>query len=559
MGLTPMRALPYYLVSQIGMLPATVIYVNAGTELARLNTSGDILSPALFASLTLLGVFPLLAKRLLETIKARRALRRYPKPHRFDRDIVVIGGGSAGLVSAYLAASLRAKVTLVEQNKMGGDCLNTGCVPSKALLRSTRLLHEIKNARQFGLNDATADHDLATIMQRVKETITAIEPHDSTERYAALGVDVRLGKAHVVSPYKVRINGGETLVTRNIVLATGARPCIPPIPGLEEKHCVTSDTIWDLRELPRRLVVMGGGPVGCELAQAFARLGSEVTIVEMLPHLLQHEDADIAERIYSQFVQEGIHVRLGHRAVAVKEDKQALKLYCETDGRETAFEFDVLLIATGRVPSTRGYGLEEIGVRLTDAGTVEVNEYLQTNFPNVFACGDLAGPYHFTHTASHQAWYATVNALFGSFKRFRVDYSTIPWAVFTDPEVARVGLNEQDAKAQSIDYEVTTYSLSDLDRAIIDGAARGIVKVLTVPGKDRILGATIVGAHASEWIVEFITAMRSRIGLNKILQTVHIYPTFAEANKYAAGTWKRNHTPQTLLKLLERYHRWRRG
>jgi len=557
MGLTPIKALPYYLVSQLGMFPATVIYVNAGRELAKLTSSGDILSPTLFFSLSLLGIFPLVAKRSIDAIKARRVLRRYDRPRQFDRDIVVIGGGSAGLVSAYLAATLRAKVTLIEEQKMGGDCLNTGCVPSKTLLRTARLIHEIRHAERFGLDQATEKHTLANVMQKVRESITAIEPHDSVERYTKLGVDVRLGKGYILSPYEVRIKD-ETLTTRNIVVATGASPCVPKIEGLAPEHFSTSDTVWNLQQFPRKLVVMGGGPVGCELAQAFARLGSEVTIVEMLPRLLHHEDPDISERVYSSFVQEGIHVRLGQRAVAVKTDSGETRLHCASSEGDTEFLFDHLLIATGRIPHTREYGLNELGIRLTESGSIEVNDFLQTNYPNIFACGDVAGPYHFTHTASHQAWYATVNALFGSVKKFRVDYSVIPRATFTDPEVARVGLNELEAKGNGINYEVTTFDLNDLDRAIVDSTNTGVVKVLTVPGKDRILGATIVGSHASEWIVEFVSAMRHRSGLNKILQTVHIYPTFAEANKYAAGVWKRRHAPDFALRLLERYHGWRR-
>ncbi len=559
MGLTPMRALPFYLISQLGMFPATVIYVNAGTELAKLTSTGNILSPTLVLSLTLLGLFPLIAKKTLDMLKAKRVLRGHTKPKRFDRDMVVIGAGSAGLVCAYLAAALRAKVTLIEKNKMGGDCLNTGCVPSKTLLRTSHLLHEIHNAKRYGIKNASAEFDFADIMQRVQQSITAIEPHDSVERYTALGVDVRIGDAHIVSPYHIRIDGGETLSTRNIVVATGARPFVPALSGLDSVSYSTSDTIWDLRDLPQRLVVLGGGPIGCELAQGFARLGSDVTIVEQLPQLLQHEDQDIAERVYSHLTNEGIHVHLQHRATAVEQTNSGPRLICECDGVNAAIPFDHLLIALGRKAYVTGYGLEELDVQLIGSGTLEVNDYLQTSYPNIYACGDVVGQYHFTHTASHQAWYATINALFGRFKKFRADYSVIPWATFTDPEVARVGLNEHDAKQQKIPYEVTTFNLDELDRAIVDSAAHGIIKVLTVPGKDRILGVTIVGNRASEWIVEFVSAMKHRIGLNKVLGTIHIYPTFAEANKYVAGAWKRAHAPQFALSLLEKLHRWQRG
>jgi pyruvate/2-oxoglutarate dehydrogenase complex dihydrolipoamide dehydrogenase (E3) component len=322
---------------------------------------------------------------------------------------------------------------------------------------------------------------------------------------------------------------------------------------------VTSDTIWDLRELPGRMVVLGGGPIGCELAQCFARFGSRVTQVEMLPRLLIREDPEISELVADRFRAEGVTVLTGHKAKAFRVENGEKVLIAGHGGGEVRIPFDQLLVAVGRAANTKGYGLEELGIPVTKAGTVETDEYLRTIYPNITACGDVAGPYQFTHTASHQAWYAAVNALFGSARKFRADYSVIPWATFTDPEVARVGLNETEAKEKNVSYEVTTYGLDDLDRAIADGAAHGLVKVLTAPGKDRILGATIAGEHAAELIVEFITAMKHGIGLNKILGTIHIYPTFAEANKYAAGAWKRAHAPQGLLRWVEKYHAWRLG
>jgi pyruvate/2-oxoglutarate dehydrogenase complex dihydrolipoamide dehydrogenase (E3) component len=456
-------------------------------------------------------------------------------------------------VTAYIAAAVKARVTLIEKHKMGGDCLNTGCVPSKALLRSATFLSHIQRAREFGLKSATAEFDFADIMERVQRVIKTVEPHDSVERYAKLGVECIHGEAKITSPYTVAVNG-KALTTRNIVIAAGARPFVPPIPGIEVLDYLTSDTVWNLRELPKHLVVLGGGPIGCELAQAFARLGSRVTQVEMLPRLLVREDPEIAEMLTQRFQAEGISVLTNHRAKAFRCEGSQKMLICEHAGEDLHIEFDHVLVAVGRVANTQGYGLEEIGIALTQNRTIEVNEYLQTRYPNIYAVGDVAGPFQFTHTAAYQAWFATVNALFGSVKKFKVDYSVIPWATFTDPEIARVGLNEQEAKEKGIAYEVTIFGMDDLDRAIADEEAYGMVKVLTVPGKDRILGVTIVGRHAGDLIAEYVTAMRHGLGLNKILGTIHIYPTMAEANKYAAGEWKRAHAPQGLLPWLERYH-----
>jgi pyruvate/2-oxoglutarate dehydrogenase complex dihydrolipoamide dehydrogenase (E3) component/uncharacterized membrane protein YdjX (TVP38/TMEM64 family) len=555
MGLMPIRARTFYWVSQLGMLPGTLVFVNAGTQLARVESPRDVVSWQLIGAFVLLGVFPLLAKKVLDAYRARKVYARWRKPSRFDRNLIVIGAGSAGLVSAYIAAAVRAKVTLVEKHRMGGDCLYTGCVPSKALIRTARLLHEMKNSIHYGIRHATADFDFAEVMERVQRVVRAIEPHDSAGRYTRLGVECLEGEARITSPWTVSIDG-RVLTTRSIIIAAGARPFVPPIPGIEGVEVLTSDNVWQLRELPRRLVVLGGGPIGCELAQAFARFGSQVTQVEMLPRLLSREDPEISELVRRQFVEEGIDVLTAHRAVGFQGKSTLL---CEGEGGQKRIEFDALLCAVGRVPNTEGYGLEELGIPLTKARTVETNDYLQTLFPNIYACGDVAGPYQFTHTASHQAWYAAVNALFGGLRRFRADYAVIPWATFTDPEVARVGLNETEARAQGIPHEVTTYGIEDLDRAIVDEAAQGLVKVLTVPGKDRILGATIAGERAGELIVEFIAAMKHGIGLNRILGTIHVYPTWAEANKYAAGAWKKARAPQRLLRQVERFHAWMRG
>jgi pyruvate/2-oxoglutarate dehydrogenase complex dihydrolipoamide dehydrogenase (E3) component/uncharacterized membrane protein YdjX (TVP38/TMEM64 family) len=562
MGLTPIRTWTFYWVSQAGMLAGTLVYVNAGTQLAELRSAGGLLSPALVGSFVLLGIFPLAAKKALEAWKARRVLARWPRPRRFERNLVVIGAGSAGLVSAYIAATVRAKVTLVERDRMGGDCLNTGCVPSKALIRSARLLAQARRAREFGLRAMSADFDFAEVMDRVQRVVRAVEPHDSAERYTALGVECLSGEARITSPWTVEVKAAEgvrTLTTRAIVIAAGARPLVPPIPGLAEAGCLTSDTVWGLRALPRRLVVLGGGPIGCELAQCFARFGSEVTQVEMAPRILVREDPEVSAMVARRFAREGVRVLTGHKAARVLREGGDKVLVCEHDGKDVRIACDEILCALGRVANTAGYGLEALGIATTPARTIETNEYLQTLYPNIYACGDVAGPYQFTHTASHQAWYAAVNALFGAVKKFRADYSVIPWATFTDPEVARVGLNETDARERKIPYEVTTYALEELDRAIADGEAEGMVKVLTVPGKDRILGATIVGEHAGDLIVEYIAAMKHGIGLNRILGTIHIYPTFSEANKYAAGAWKRAHAPARLLDAVGKFHAWMRG
>ncbi len=476
---------------------------------------------------------------------------------RYDANLVVIGAGSAGLVSAYIAAAVRARVILIERGKMGGDCLNTGCVPSKSLIATARLLHQIRHARNWGIRKAEAEFDFADVMARVRAVIAAIEPNDSVERYTGLGVEVIQGEATVRSPTEVEVNG-RVIRTRNIILATGAEPFVPPIPGLDGVEFLTSDNIWELEQLPGRLVVLGGGPIGCELAQCFARLGSEVTVVEMLPQIMIREDREIAEFMAERFTTEGIRLLTGHRAVKVTADGGQHVIHCEGNGETVEVPFDRILVAVGRAPRSAGSGFEAVNIPLTEKKTIETNDYLQAGYPSIFACGDVVGPYQFTHVASHQAWYATVNALFRPLRKFRVDYRVIPWATYTDPEVARVGLNEQDAQEKNIPYEVTRYELSHLDRALADGHAEGVVKVLTVPGKDRILGVTILGSHAGDLIAEFVLAMKQNIGLNRILGTIHAYPTWMEANKYVAGNWKKAHAPSWALELLEKFHRWRR-
>jgi pyruvate/2-oxoglutarate dehydrogenase complex dihydrolipoamide dehydrogenase (E3) component/uncharacterized membrane protein YdjX (TVP38/TMEM64 family) len=565
MGLTPIRARTFYWVSQVGMLAGTLVYVNAGTQLGQLDSLSGILSPGLVLSFVLLGIFPLLARKLTAVIQARRVYAKWQKPDSFDRNLVVIGAGAGGLVASYIAATVKAKVTLVEAEKMGGDCLNYGCVPSKALIRSAKLAHQQRHAERYGLASNEPAFSFKTVMRRIHDIIAAIEPHDSVERYTDLGVDVVQGYARIIDPWTVDIalneGGTQRLTTRSIVIAAGASPLVPPLPGLDEVGFVTSDTLWDefakLDEVPKRLVVLGGGPIGCELAQSFARLGSQVTQIQKAPRIMMREDEEVSALAKSALEHDGVSVLTGHRALRCELEGEHKFIVMEHQGGELRLQFDQLICAVGRSARLTGYGLETLGI--ATAHTVTTNDYLETIYPNIYAAGDVAGPYQFTHTASHQAWYAAVNALFGQVKKFKADYRVIPWTTFIEPEVARVGLNELEAREQNIPYEVTRYNMDDLDRAITDSAAHGFVKVLTVPGKDRILGVTIVSAHAGDLLAEFVLAMKHGLGLNKIMGTIHTYPTWSEANKYAAGEWKRAHAPQKLLDLVEHYHSWRRG
>lgn len=560
MGLTPLRTWTYYWVSQVGMLLGTAVYINAGTQLAQINNLSDVISADLIGAFVLLGIMPILAKLLLSFVKRRKAFKGYSKPSAFDNNMVVIGAGSAGLVSAYIAAAVKAKVTLIERDKMGGDCLNTGCVPSKALLHVANVAYQAKHSEHLGVQADNVQVDFKRVMQQVQRVISEIEPHDSVERYEKLGVNVEIGEARILSPWEIEISQqGEkkVITTRAIVVATGARPLVPDFDGLEQIDYLTSDNLWQLQELPQRLVVLGGGPIGCELSQAFQRLGSQVTVVEMGDRILAPEDEDSASLLAKQLHDDGIELKTGHKAKRFEQHNGEHVLIAESDGEDVRIPFDRVLIALGRQANVSGFGLEELGVE-TDR-TINANALLQTNYPNIYACGDVVGPYQFTHVASHQAWYAAVNALFDPFKTFRVDYSVIPWVTYTSPQVANVGLTEQQAQQKNIEYAVTTYDIGDLDRAIADDSAYGRVKVLTKPGKDSILGVNIVGPQAGELLSEYVLAMKHDIGLNKILGTIHSYPTLAEANKYVAGEWKRANAPERLLTWVEKFHRWRRG
>ena len=558
MGLTPIKTSSYYLASQAGMFASTIVFVNAGSELAQITSLSGLVSGSLLFSFVLLGALPLLAKFGLGIVQRNKVMKGYVKPKKFDANVVVVGAGSAGLVAALIVAGAKAKVVLIEQHKMGGDCLNTGCVPSKSLIRSGRIMSYIKRAREFGIEGATGSVNFRAEMERVQGIIAAIEPHDSVMRFTSLGVECVIGEARIESPYTVTV-AGRTINTRSIIVATGASPLVPPIPGLQTIDYLTSDTIWDLRELPQRLLVVGGGPIGCELAQAFNNLGSQVTQVDMASRIMPREDQEVSALVMQQFEKQGIEVLIDHRLTKFEVVKGVNYMEAEHQGVVVRVEFDKVLLAIGRKPNVEGFGLEELAMPLTPQGTIQVNTSMQTAFPNIFACGDVVGPYQFTHMASFQAWFASLNALLGGLWRSKANYDVVPWATFTDPEVARVGLSETEAKQRGVDYELTRYELNDHDRALTDGEARGFIKVLTVPGKDKILGVTIVGYHAGELIGEFVFAMTHGMGLGKISAVTHIYPTFLEANKFAANAWRNAHLPEKYFPLAEKYFRWLRG
>ncbi len=557
LGLTRMKTWTFFWVSQLGMFLGTAAYVKAGTEIVKVTSLKGLLSPSLISSFVFVGLLPIIAKKIVEALRSRKAYSRFKKPAHFDYNLVAIGAGAAGLVTAYIGAAVKAKVALIEKHKMGGDCLNTGCVPSKALIRSAKFVHDAAQSKKYGIETLQLNFNFSQVMERIQSVIKKIEPHDSIERYQNLGVDCINGTARILSPFEIEVNG-KKITTKNIVIATGARPLVPPIPGLNLVKPWTSDSIWDLRTQPKRLLVLGGGPIGCELAQSFARLGSQVYLIEKGPRILPREDQDVSDLIELKFKQENIQVLTNHTAIEFSSLDGTKRLHADNNGQKVEIEFDEVLLALGRSANVKGFGLEELGIQISKKGTIEADPFLRTNIPNVFVCGDVTGPFQFTHTASHQAWFCAVNALFSPFKKFKVDYSVIPWATYVDPEVARVGLNELEAKEKNIPYEVSHYGIDELDRAITDSADEGFIKVLTKPGTDKILGATIVGAHASDIIVEYIAAMKHGFGMNKILGTIHIYPTMGEANKYVAGNWKRKNSPQWALEFLQKFHKWRR-
>lgn len=555
MGITKFSTMKFFLVSQVGMLAGTIVYVNAGLQLSSIETVNDILSFKLMGSFALLGLLPLITKQFISHLRKKKVYKGYTKPKSTEYNMIVIGAGSAGLVTAYISSAVKAKVALIEKNKMGGDCLNTGCVPSKAIIKSAKLAHQMRNASNYGLENINPKINFKKVMRRVHDVIAKIEPHDSIERYSNLGVECIQGEAKIISPWEVEVNG-KILTTQNITIATGASPFIPPIPGIKSVRPLTSENLWQLKELPKRMIILGGGPIGCEMAQSFNRLGSQVTQIERMDRILGNEDPEVSQIVEDKIRSEGVNILLKHEVTEVRAEGSRKFLVAKSESRDVEIEFDEILVAVGRRANIKGFGVDELGIALRENQTIEANEYLQTNFPNIYVCGDVTGPYQLTHTASHQAWYCAVNALFGKFKRFKVDYSVIPWATYTDPEVASVGLNEQRARSEGISYELTTYGIDDLDRAIVDSEEYGVVRVLTRPGTDKILGVTIVGNHASDLLLEFIAAMKHGFGLNKILGTIHIYPTMGEANKYLAGNWKREHTSEAILRWLEKFHNW---
>ncbi|MBB1277430.1 FAD-dependent oxidoreductase [Pseudoalteromonas sp. SR43-3] len=565
MGVTSIKSWTYYWVSQAGMLAGTFVFVNAGTQLAQIESLSGILSFNLILSFALLGIFPFIAKGILNVFKKRRVYKNYTKPKKFDRNMIVVGAGAGGLVTSYIAAAVKAKVTLIEAGEMGGDCLNYGCVPSKAVIKSAKIAEQIRHGENYGLENATPQFSFKKVMARVHKVIADVAPHDSVERYTNLGVDVVKGYGKLIDPWTVEIKlndgGTQTLTARTIVIATGARPFVPPLPGIEETGYVTSDTLWnkfaELDEAPKKLVVLGGGPIGSELAQSFARLGSSVTQIEMAERIMIKEDLEVSTFAHEALTESGVNILTSHQALRCETRDGKKYIVVKHNDKEIDIEYDELLCAVGRSARLKGYGLEELGIETNR--TVVTNEYLETLYPNIFAAGDIVGPYQFTHVAAHQGWYAAVNGLFGHLKKFKVDYRVIPWTTFIDPEVARVGLNEQDAKDKGIDYEITRFEFEELDRAITDSATKGFIKVITPKGKDKILGVTVVSEHAGDLIAEFVLAMKHGLGLNKILGTIHSYPTWAEGNKYAAGEWKRAHAPEKVLNMLEKYHTWRRG
>lgn len=557
MGLTPIKTTSFYLVSQAGMFLGTGVYVNLGVNLAEITSLSGLVSASVVFSLALMGLLPLSARFIVNTTKSSQITKNFIKPRKFDVNVVVIGGGSAGLVASLIVAGAKAKVALIEKDKMGGDCLNSGCIPSKSLIRSGRIMSYFKRAEEYGISNVHVEANFGKVMERVQTIIKSVAPNDSIERFTSLGVECIHGEAYVESPYSVRV-GDRLITTRSIIISSGARPLIPSISGLDSINYFTSDSIWKLRQLPKRFLVVGGGPIGCELAQAFNNLGAKVTQIDIASRIMPSEDPEVSEAIAQQFIHDGIDVLTDHHLIKFGKNDEQKYIEAEYKGKTVIVEFDEVLLAVGRKANVEGFGLEELGMPLTSQGNIEINNAMQTAYPNIYACGDVVGPYKFTHMASFQAFFSSVNAMLSGLWRLKAGYNVVPWAIFTNPEVARVGLSENEAKKRDIPYEVTCYQMENLDRAQADGEAYGFIKVLTVPRKDRILGVTIVGYHAGELIGEFVFAMTHGMGMKKIAVVTHIYPTYIEANKFISNSWRQERLPERYFSWTEKYFRWQR-
>jgi pyruvate/2-oxoglutarate dehydrogenase complex dihydrolipoamide dehydrogenase (E3) component len=480
---------------------------------------------------------------------------RNPRPSgRYN--LVVIGGGTAGLVTAAGAAGLGAKVALVEKHLLGGDCLNYGCVPSKALIRASRAAADVARAGQFGIRvPAGAEVDFAAVMERMRRLRANISPHDSARRFSELGVDVFLGSASFSGRDTIRVDD-QVLRFKKAVIATGARAGAPTISGLSEAGYLTNETVFSLTELPRRLAVIGAGPIGCELAQAFARFGARVDLLEAAPRILGREDADAGEIVQQALLEDGVRIQVGARIERAARNGESKSLKIKSPQGESQLEVDEILVGVGRIPNVEGLGLEAAGVKYDHREGVHVNDRLQTSNPRIFAAGDICSRYKFTHAADAMARIVLQNALFMG--RAKTNALIIPWCTYTDPEVAHVGLSPQDADGQSIQVDTFHVPLSDVDRAVVDGQESGFVKVHVRKGTDRIVGATVVAAHAGEIISELSLAMTAGIGLKQIARTIHPYPTQAEAIKKAADAYSRTRLTPFVQAVFRRWLAWTR-
>ena len=470
-------------------------------------------------------------------------------------NVVVVGAGTAGLVTAAGTAGLGGRVALVERNLMGGDCLNFGCVPSKALISSARLVQRIRESEKWGLDQSEPQFVFEKVFERMRARRAKIAPHDSRERFESLGVDVFHGEARFVSPHEVEVNG-QRLRARNFVIATGSRAVIPKIKGIDSVPYFTNETIFDeLKRKTENMIVLGGGPIGCELAQTFRRLGVDVTIFQRSDQLLPREDRDVAEFVERRLINEGVRVikNADARSVATSETgKVALQLLDRQSGQlvEPTFFADALLVAAGRTPNLRSLDLKSVGIDTTERG-VHVNDYLQTSQRHIYAVGDVIGPFLFTHMADAQGRVAVRNILVPfQFLRQKMDYSVVPWCTYVDPEVAHVGLGEKEAKGQNIDYDLFVVPLEDVDRAVVESEDAGFAKILTGKDSDKILGATIIAPHAGDLLHEFVLAMKARIGLGTIASTIHAYPTFAELARKAGDKYNKTRLTPRAKKIF---------